>query len=257
MESAATIWKLALESWAIPPEILAQAPELPWIHPPALFGVPDQITETPSHRIAREALPPGGSVLDIGCGGGVAAMALIPPAIHVIGLDHQSAMLEMFTANATKRGATSEVFEGFWPAIAADVPIADVVTCHHVVYNVADIASFLSALDKHATKRVVIEMPQHHPHSAHSEAWKYFWNLDRPIVPTPQELLDVLSEIGIVAQVEYWDTPLPTDRDLSSATEFTRIRLCLTADRDPEIRSYLESQPLPSKRELATIWWDK
>ena len=76
-------------------------------------------------------------------------------------------------------------------------------------------------------------------------------------MPTPQELLDVLSEIGIVAQVEYWDFALSSDRDLDSATEFARIRLCLTADRDPEIRAYLQAQPLPSKRELATIWWDK
>jgi len=35
----------------------------------------------------------------------------------------------------------------------------------------------------------------------------------------------------------------------------TRARLCLTADRDEEIREWLEENPRPG-RELAAIWWD-
>ena len=77
-------WKSDLEAWAIPKEIIDQAPESPWIHPPALFEIPEVITDSLSHQRAREAMPAGGSVLDIGCGGGIGAFGITPPAAHVI-----------------------------------------------------------------------------------------------------------------------------------------------------------------------------
>ena len=61
----------------------------------ALSRFPTSSESTPSHERAREAVPEGGSVLDVGCGGGVAAFALTPPATSVIGVDHQSEMLAM------------------------------------------------------------------------------------------------------------------------------------------------------------------
>ena len=33
-------WKSDLQAWAIPKEIIDQAPENPWIHPPVLFQIP-------------------------------------------------------------------------------------------------------------------------------------------------------------------------------------------------------------------------
>ena len=53
-------WKKDLQSWAIPEEILKNAPENPWIHPPVLFQLPEKIQASFSHRIAREALLPKG-----------------------------------------------------------------------------------------------------------------------------------------------------------------------------------------------------
>ena len=59
--SAAKKWKENLQAWGIPQEIIDQAPESPWIHPPVLFQIPDQIEMTPSHQKAFEALPVDGS----------------------------------------------------------------------------------------------------------------------------------------------------------------------------------------------------
>lgn len=249
-------WALSLEKWAIPQEILDQVQTSPWIHPPVLFQIPEVIDSTPSHLRALEAVPPGGSVLDVGCGGGIAAFALTPPATHVIGVDHQSEMLEMFAENATKRGVTCKVFEGFWPQVAPEVPIADVVVCHHVVYNVADIGPFLKALSSHARFRVVIEMPTHHPLSNLSAAWKYFWNLDRPTQPTSEDLLEVMREIGIEPRVQYWSGPLRDRIDIEQDSEFMRVRLCLPPVRLSEVRDFMLANPLPTQREIATIWWD-
>jgi hypothetical protein len=43
-------WKKDLEAWAIPPEIINQAEESPWIHPPILFQLPSNIVDSFSHR---------------------------------------------------------------------------------------------------------------------------------------------------------------------------------------------------------------
>ena len=250
-------WKDDLEAWAIPPEIINQAEESPWIHPPILFQLPSNIVDTFSHQMAREALPEQGSVLDIGCGGGIAAFALTGKVKNAIGVDHQPEMLTMFNENAAKRGLTSEVFEGFWPAVESKVSKADVVTCHHVVYNVQEIVPFLQAFDEHANKRVVIEMPVQHPLANMDKAWKHFWNLDRPKGPTPEDLIEVLNEIGIKAFVHYWSGTIRQESNIEQAAEFMRIRLCLPKERLPEVKEFLQNQPQASERELATIWWDK
>ena len=249
-------WAQALSEWAIPQEIVDAAGENPWIHPPVLFQVPERIETTFSHKRAAEALPIGGSVLDVGCGGGIAAFAVTPPATHLIGIDHQSEMLEMFTSNASSRKISSEVFEGFWPSIASQVPKADVVLSHHVAYNVADIAPFLQELNDHAKNRVVIEIPTHHPLTNMSAAWKYFWNLDRPSSPSAMDLVEVLKEIGIRAHWHIWSGPMREPNDIDQESEFLRIRLCLPPERLGEVKDFLREHPMPRQRELATIWWD-
>ncbi len=250
-----TDWANSLAMWAIPQEILAKATTTPWIHPPELFALPEVIDSTISHSRAREALPVGGSVLDVGCGGGIATFALADSS-YVIGVDHQSEMLEMFAANAKVRGLRCETFEGFWPQVSPKVPVADVVVCHHVAYNVAEIGPFLKALDSHARKRVVIEMPTRHPLSNLSPAWMRFWNLERPSTPNAQDLLDVLKEIGIEAHVDYWVGKMRDRGDLDRDSEFMRVRLCLPPERLGEVREYLVQNPVPKQRDVATIWWD-
>ena len=254
--SAGDRWRTNLSQWAIPQEILDQAPEDPWIHPPALFQIPENISDSISHARAREVLQPGSTVLDIGCGGGIAAFALTPPATDVIGVDHQPEMLEMFRANALARGVTSEVFEGFWPALASQVPMADVAVAHHVVYNVQEIEDFLLSMNDHAKKRVVLELPQRHPLSTSAPLWKHFWNLDRPIDPTPGQLVDVLAEIGISAHLELWSGPMRTESSLEQLAHYSRIRLCLPASREVEVLEFHSGQPQITERQLATIWWD-
>ena len=254
--SAGNHWRESLAAWAIPDAIIDQEPENPWIHPPAMFQLPETIEDSISHQRAREVLVTGDSILDIGCGGGIAAFAAVPPATHVIGVDHQAEMLEMFAANAAARGVTSVVFDGFWPALADQVPLAEVVTTHHVVYNVSAIEDFLLAMNSHARKRVIIEMPQRHPLTTATALWKHFWKLDRPVDPTPEDLMRVLQELGINARLELWEGSMRTESDLESQAKFSRIRLCLPESRETEVLEFLKTQPKVAIRNLATIWWD-
>src|SRR5262249_36359587 len=70
-------------AWAIPDEILARAPESPWGFPVDPFRAraersADGAAASVSARRALEALPEGGSVLDVGSGAGAASLALVP-----------------------------------------------------------------------------------------------------------------------------------------------------------------------------------
>ena len=252
-------WRRDLASWAIPEEILAQADEKPWVHPVAMFTVDDEIADSHSHRIAREAVPPDGSVLDVGSGGGRASLALVPPAGMVVAVDHQQGMLDAFAEAAERRGVRHLEFLGDWPAVVDEVPECDVVVCHHVAFNVADIGPFLQGLDSRARQRVVLELPMHHPMSSMNPLWKRFWDLDRPTQPTAHDLAAIARALGFDAHIDVWNDETwgrRVDMSMEERVRFARIRLCLTEERDAEVAAALIEQADNVPREVATVWWD-
>lgn len=257
--SAAAHWAQALAGWGIPQHILDRAPQSPWIHPVALFVASGQEPDTPSHRAAREGLPAGGTLLDVGCGGGRAAFAAAPPAARVVGVDHQQGMLDTFAAEADRRGLEHAEVLGDWPDVEAATPQADVVVCHHVAYNVADLGPFALALTRKARRRVVLELPVRHPLARMAPLWRRFWDLDRPDGPTAADAAAVLREAGLDLRLEEWDDPAaPREAAIDPAehVRYTRVRLCLPADRDPDVAAALAEQPDAGPRRLATITWD-
>ena len=259
MMSAAERWSHDLASWSIPDEILSRAPESPWIHPVKMFTVTGQVPQSPSHDRAREALPTDGSVLDVGCGGGRASMALIPPAVQVTGVDEEQPMLDTFAAAAAERSVQHAEVLGQWPAVQERAPISDVVVCHHVLYNVADLIPFVTALNAHARNRVVIEIPTTHPLTHMAPLWREFWELERPTGPTANDAQEVIRSAGINANLESWVDEQFSARAQLSAQEqahFMRIRLCLPPEREPDVARFLASAPPPPPRKTATIWWD-
>ena len=172
------------------------------------------------------------SVRDVGCGGGRAAFALVPPAVRVIGVDHQQVMLDVFSDEAAARSVSCQTVLGDWPQVAEGTPSADVVTCHHVLYNVGDIVPFLAALDRHGRVRVVIEITQQHPLSTLSGLWKHFWGLERPSAPTCTDALEVIRSLGIDARMDRFETALAPEPVGDETVGSTRILLCLPAARE-------------------------
>ncbi|MFK7917745.1 MAG: class I SAM-dependent methyltransferase [Ilumatobacter sp.] len=237
-------WAEQLAEWAIPEHILDQAPRSPWAHDTATFAVDDTLDRSVlSADVARTVLPKtGGSVLDIGCGGGRAAMSLVPPAERVIGVDQDAAMLAAFTSAAADAGVRSMTIQGAWPDVVLDAPIADVVVCHHVAYNVADIAPFIGALTGRARLAVVVVLPVRHPMTAWNNAWRRFWNIERPNGPTSDDFAAVLAEMNLDA--ERWEMPRPplarAADDTSSRVPSTLRRLCLPEARADDVAEFLE-----------------
>jgi SAM-dependent methyltransferase len=257
--AAAERWGELLAGWAIPTSIVDQAPESPWRHDVDAFAVDDTLdADTISARWAREVLPPrGGTVLDVGCGGGRSALPLVPPATELIGVDRTGAMLDEFVLAAETAGVARRTIHGDWPAVAPVTPVADVVICHHVVYDVGDIVPFLLALTDHARLAVVIEMPVRHPMSAWSAAWRHFWEVERPDGPTHLDLVAVLRSLGLDPEVAIGPRRAMSTAaaDPASLVGTARRRLCLHAERDAELATWLDQHPPEWVTDVATIRW--
>lgn len=265
--SALDRWREQLAGWAIPDDILARAPEDPWTFPvePFVAKADAAAPDTPSRRRALEALPEGGTVLDVGCGAGAASLALVPHAGRLIGVDQLKEMLVEFEARARRAGVSFRAVQGPWPDVTP-VEAADVAVCHHVLYNVQNLAPFISQLTGHARRRVVVELTDEHPIAWTGDLWLRFHGLDRPRGPTVQDCAAALRELGVDPVVEVFDEPGGAwgFRRKEDAVALVRRRLCLPASRDPEIEEAVEDRlvereglcRVSSRRQLATLWWD-
>jgi len=110
-------WAEQLLAWAIPDEILAQAEVMPWSHDPKTFAVDETLDPTsPIFELARELLPlEGGSVMDVGCGGGRSSLPLAPRATRIVGVDENPAMLARFGQAADEVGVEFTEIQGRFP----------------------------------------------------------------------------------------------------------------------------------------------
>ncbi len=146
-------------------------------------------------------------MLDIGAGGGAASLPLAPPAGLLIAVDESQAMLDVFAQGAERRGARHTEIAGRWPDVAPNTPGTDVVVCHHVVYNVSDLAPFLAALNDHARRRVIVELTDRHPQSDLSPLWKFIHGIDRPSGPTAADAAEVAASLGYDVHIERFAGP--------------------------------------------------
>jgi SAM-dependent methyltransferase len=270
---AAERWREQLSQWAIPDEILSEAPESPWGFATECFRRRGEVAPdsepTPTTRRALEALAEGGTVLDVGVGGGGTSLPLAGRAGSIVGIDQQPDMLEGFLTNAAAAGVEAGAVTGAWPQASADVEPADVVVAGHVLYNVQRLEPFVQALDRHALRRVVVELTQTHPLEWMRDLWLRFHDLERPDGPTADDAAGVLRDLGL--RVEREDRVVLGDdggggfQAREDAIRVVRKRLCLPADRDPDIAEALGSRLReldglwnvgPEERTVVTLWWD-
>ncbi len=254
----ATFWRDALAAWAIPERILDRAPVSPYGFSVGHFArIADRAgADTPSVARAAEALPDGGTVLDVGCGAGAASLPLGARVGRFVGVDESEEMLTAFAARAARLGAAVETVTGRWPDVAAQVPRADVVVCRNVIFNVGDLAAFAAALTAAARARVVVESTIEHPLRWTAPFWQALHGIDRPDRPTVSDALEVLADLGLDVRVEHFDAPwLLAAEDDEALVAFLVRRLCLAAHRADEVRALLRTHPAPRMVRAAALWW--
>jgi hypothetical protein len=86
--------------------------------------------------------------------------------------------------------------------------------------------------------------------------WLHFHGLERPSGPSADDAVAVLEEIGIEPDVERFSgRSRLAEVDRRDLVAFARRRLCLPAERDPEVDSLLPVNATLPGRELVCLWW--
>jgi SAM-dependent methyltransferase len=263
-------WREDLAAWAIPEHITAAVADSPWVLPRQVFARrADRLRRDPggpSFERAWEALDPPGSVLDVGSGAGAACLPLAPRITTLTAVDADEEMLGLLAGRAGEAGLAARTVHGRWPDVGGQVGPADVVTCHHVVFNVPDLGPFLEALTGHARRRVVIETAAAHPLTSLNPLWLRFHGLRRPEGPTAADTIGILAAMGHDPRHTGWSRPAGADYgSMAELVEVTRRRLCLPPERAGEVEAALvelginPGQPGDlgsSGRDVVTIWWE-
>jgi SAM-dependent methyltransferase len=261
-------WSDALSAWAIPPEILQRADRDPWMLPVERFAQrADRAVREPDGPSFDRASEPlrqqAGSVLDVGAGAGAASLPLATWATHITAVDDKPEMLVAFEQRATDLGVQHSTVAGRWPDVSDAVPEHDVTVVHHVAFNVPEIVPFVRALDAATTRRVVMELPTHHPLSWMNPLWEKFHGITRPSTPVAGDLVEILSALDVHdLSADYWTT----SREVGPANEAAEVsdrmpeaeliaqRLCLPSSRADEVAVALDDVDR-AHRDLVTISW--
>ena len=251
-------WRAALEQLAVPEVIREAAPEPNWTLEPQRFRwKPEEDAKSPvrpSRRRALEALPQGGSVLDVGVGGGASSLGLVPTAGLIVGVDRLPDMLASFEESARLMGVAVRPVLGAWPDVADQVEPTDIAVCHHAIYSVAEIEEFVTAMTVRARKRVVLELSEHTPLAAFNPLWKTLHGIERPNWRVADAAQEVLVSVGLAVEREDIVLPPRVQEVTPETVAFARRRLYVGPERDPEIEAFLRARE-PTEQRVTALWW--
>lgn len=251
-------WRQGIKDAAVPDSLREGSPEPKFTLEPEMFRWrPEEDAKQParpSRLRALEALPDGGSVLDVGVGGGASSLGLVPRAGLVVGVDRLEGMLESFEASARTAGVAARAVLGAWPDVAAEVEPVDVAVCHHAIYGAEEIEAFLTALTAKARHRVVLEVSSHAPPLGLGPMWEAVHGVARPDRVVADEVEAVIAAMGIDATREDMVLP-PRPREVTpERVAFARRRLLVGPERDDEIAELLGTLP-PLAHRVVALWW--
>jgi SAM-dependent methyltransferase len=253
-------WDAMVAAWRMPGDETAAGPKT---GPPLGPAEAEAHGRTPSQRWAREALPLGGTVLDVGCGVGAASWPLADRAGRIVGVDADPSRTAAFEVRAKTLDVEHETVVGAWPEVAPRTPTADVVVCHHVLYHAPGFETFVAALTRHARERVVVELPLAHPHAWLRPVWGALGGGDPGPAPGLADALAAFAALGMNVHVASWDDPW-AERGMDLVREVrSRLSRASASASGGEFGAggggvsvgVAGGVAPPSPQRMATLWW--
>jgi SAM-dependent methyltransferase len=186
----------------------------------------ERMDEDPFLLRVREAIGSKSSVLDVGAGTGRHTVALAPHVCTVTAVEPSPAMLELLRQDVADLGLSNvQTVHAEW--LAAEVESADVVVCSHVLYPIADVVPFVRKLAAMAQERVFVYL-RVDPLPTDMGLWSEFYGVPLQAQPTHLDLVNLLAQIGIAADVEVVQHRFTwTFADLDEAVVQVRNSLCI------------------------------
>lgn len=204
----------------------------------------ERTDEDPFLIRVRRDVTPDTTVLDVGAGTGRHTLALAPHVRSVVAVDPSPAMLGFLKEDVAEQKLTNvETIASGW--LDAVVDLADIVLCSHVLYPIADPVPFIRKLESSAKRSVYVYL-RVDPLPTDFGLWSDFYGVPLQAQPTHLDLINLLAQIGIVADVEVVHHRFTwTFADIEEAVAQVRNSLCLREDDaagTAKLRALLESR---------------
>jgi len=204
----------------------------------------ERIEEDPFLIRVRRDVTPETTVLDVGAGTGRHTLALAPHVKRVVAVDPSPAMLGFLKEDVAEQKLTNvETVASAW--LDAEVEPAEVVLCSHVLYPIADPVLFIRKLESSARQRVYVYL-RVDPLPTDFGLWSEFYGVSLQTQPTHLDLINLLAQMGIAAEVEIVQHRFTwTFADIEEAVVQVRNSLCLREDDAAgaaKLRALLESR---------------
>ena len=148
----------------------------------------------------RSRLQPDDTLLDVGAGGGRLALPLALSCRSVTAVEPSPSMCAVLRETAEENGINVGVVEAEWAD--AEVEAADVILCSHVIYVIEDIGAFVSKINSHARRLVLMVVFQSAPQSQMYQLWEQLHGEPRHPLPSLPHFRPVLDEMGIAFEVD-------------------------------------------------------
>jgi SAM-dependent methyltransferase len=269
VSDSALRWREQLEAWALPDALLGTAEDDPYGWPQALWRRRSESAgaeETPTSDVVARLLGEHGTLIDVGAGRGRVSLRFALAGHTLVAVEPDPGMAAGLAEDATAAGVAVQIIQERWPQAAGSVAPAEVAVSAHVVYDVADIGPFLSAMSRTATAGVVVEMSETHPWSDLAPLYRQIHGLERPTGPSADDLVAVVQEVlGIEPTVARWSRPGQLwFESWDEICDFYGRRLIVPRAERPGLRSLLAERVVDldgrlivgeNDRRLVTLWW--
>jgi SAM-dependent methyltransferase len=201
---------------------------------------------------------PDGSVLDIGAGAGRYAVPLAERVARVVAVDGSTAMTTALRQHAERLDNLTVLPATHWPPpedydLASHLPAVDVAFNSHVIYFVDDIAGFLDAMDRVATKRCVVIAGERSGGSPPADAFEAVHGEPLAEAPASNELMIVLAARG--ADYEVRRIPAGERRLRGDPLQLLQARTLVRPDtpQHTRLQAWLDDHGTPDERAMNTL----